>query len=490
MTRILLTTVLALFCLTTLAQKQKKLVDKTVQRASIEAHLKFISSDALRGRDTPSQGLEVAAEYLRTQLELYGVRAFPEYPDYYQEVKMKKTSKPKTGIIQADSTQFQINEDFLLLAGEDMKGNGEVIYLDYATPDEINRSEVKGKMIVANAGDGQTQSVQLWYSMTGEKREAAHAAGAVGLIELYTSTTVPWQLLVKFFSGDQVALDQGERDAFPHIWLNNPKREANALFEKSKNVQLSLKDGVYQPFIVHNIVGYLEGTDASLKEAYIAYTAHYDHVGVGAPDSTGDTIYNGTRDNAIGTVTVLEAAKNHAKHPLKRPSLFVLFAGEEKGLLGSQWFVNHSPVPLPEIKYCFNSDNGGYNNTNLATVIGLDRTTARQELVTAIEAYGLKAADDANFKEQNLFDRSDNVSFAAKGIPAPSFGMGVDAFDEKLLSTYHKPADEFDTVDMDYLFKFYRAYVLAGRLIANRKGAPFWVEGDKYYERGVELYGK
>ena len=234
--------------------------------------------------------------------------------------------------------------------------------------------------------------------------------------------------------------------------------------------------------------GYVEGTDPVLKKDYVTFSSHYDHVGVGRADSTGDDIYNGTRDNAVGTVTVLEAAKNLAMYPTKRSSLFVMFCGEEKGLLGSQWFVDQSPLPLSDIVFCFNSDNGGYNNTSMATVIGLDRTTAQGLLVTAIESYGLTAGDDANYKEQGLFDRSYNVSFAKKGIPAPSFGMGVDAFDEQVLRTYHQPSDEFDTIDMDYLYTFYRAYVFAGRSIGNMKETPFWVEGDKYYEVGKELY--
>ena len=143
---------------------------------------------------------------------------------------------------------------------------------------------------------------------------------------------------------------------------------------------------------------------------------------------------------------------------------------------------------MNEIVYCFNSDGGGYNNTSLATIIGLHRTTAEDLLVKAIEAYGLKAGDDENYKDQGLFDRSDNVSFAKKGIPAPTFTPGMDAFDASIFKYYHQPSDEFESLDMDYMYTFYKAYVLSARFIGNMKETPFWKEGDKYYDVGTELY--
>ena len=473
----------------TYAQKDKKLTDQTVNQASIAAHLKFLSSDALEGRDTPSKGLEVAAEYLRTQLELYGVKAFDEYPDYFQTVNMKKVIKPNQGVISFDSSQFELEKDFLLLNGSNIDLSKQVVSLEYATPEEIEAADVKGKIIVATAGDGADMSPRAWFAMVAEKREAAKAAGALALIELYNSPQIPWSLLVRYLSGKRVELDYGqEEDDFTSIWVNNANQSNSSAFAKVKRLSINISGASVERFDVANIVGYVEGSDAKLKEEYVVYSAHYDHVGIGQPDSTGDAIYNGARDNAIGTVTVLEAAKNIGMYPTKRSALFIFFAGEEKGLLGSEWYVEHSAVPLNEIVYCFNSDGGGYNNTNLATVIGLDRTTAEDLLVEAIEAYGLKAGDDENYKDQGLFDRSDNVSFAKKGIPAPTFTPGMDAFDDSIFKYYHQPSDEFESLDMDYMYTFYRAYVLSGRMIGNMKETPFWKEGDKYYEVGKELY--
>ena len=204
-------------------------------------------------------------------------------------------------------------------------------------------------------------------------------------------------------------------------------------------------------------------------------------------DANGDSIYNGSRDNAVGTVTVLTAAQNLAKKPTKRSGLFVLFTGEEKGLLGSKSFVDNSPVDLSDIVYCFNSDNGGYNDTSKATIIGLTRTTAEEMIVEACQAFGLEAIEDPA-PEQGLFDRSDNVRFAAKGIPAPTFSMGFTAFDDEITKYYHQAGDNPNTLDYAYLEKFFKSYVYACRMIGNAKKTPFWNKGDKYYDSGVELY--
>jgi Zn-dependent M28 family amino/carboxypeptidase len=181
-------------------------------------------------------------------------------------------------------------------------------------------------------------------------------------------------------------------------------------------------------------------------------------------------------------------AKNLAKYPTKRSALFILFTGEEKGLLGSSYYVDNPVLPLNQMVYCFNSDNAGYNDTSLISIIGLTRTTAENNIFSAAETFGLKAIEDLA-KEQGLFDRSDNVNFAKKGIPAPTFSLGFTSFDGDVTKYYHRPGDESHTLDYDYLLNFFKAYVLAGRKIANDPVTPVWNSGDKYEEASKGLYG-
>ena len=120
-------------------------------------------------------------------------------------------------------------------------------------------------------------------------------------------------------------------------------------------------------------------------------------------------------------------------------------------------------------------------------MIGLDRTGARAEIEAASKAFGLDVVADPA-PEQGLFDRSDNVSFAAKGIPAPTMTPGFRTFDAELMKNYHQVSDNPETIDFDYLLKFSQAYVNAARLIADRAQAPQWIKGDKYEEAGKKLY--
>jgi aminopeptidase YwaD len=482
---------LILFCLAGFAQQNDKtLTDLTLSKDKIEGTLRFLASDELRGRQTPSPEQAIAARYLATQLKSYGIQAFPQYPDYYQPVPMMKETKPKEVSVNYNSKSFKFVDNTILLTGTNANHNAEAVFLNYGTAEDFRKADVKGKIVFVRCGDGKGQNPQSWYFQGEEKQKIAGEKGALALVELYSNPQLPWKLLVPYFTGNEskVGLDK-PIGTFAHIWMHDPDSKEATFWQtaKKQKAQVAVEGIEQKKFTVYNLVGYLEGTDARLKNEYVVYSAHYDHIGVGKADAQGDTIYNGARDNAVGTVTVLSAAENMAKNKVKRSGLFILFTGEEKGLLGSEWFVDHSPVELKKIVYCFNSDNAGYNDTSIIMMMGLGRTTAEPMIRQAAEAYGLKAIDDP-VPEQNLFDRSDNVSFAKKGIPAPTFSLGLKSMDEQVMKYYHQAADQPDNLDYDYLYKFFGSYVYACRLIANTDKTPFWTTGDKYYETGVKLY--
>jgi Zn-dependent M28 family amino/carboxypeptidase len=156
-------------------------------------------------------------------------------------------------------------------------------------------------------------------------------------------------------------------------------------------------------------------------------------------------------------------------------------------LLGSGYYVDHPLVPLNKTVFNFNCDGAGYNDTTMVTIIGLERTSLRDDLTRACKAFGLRAEPDP-VPEQNLYERSDNFNFAAKGIPAIDFAPGTKSFDAELMKYYHQPADEVATLDFNYLIKYFRAYAYANYLIANRPQAPTWTAGDKFEALGKKLY--
>lgn len=465
-----------------------ELTEAGVTKSSMEAHIGFLASDLLRGRDTPSDGLRIAADYIASHFKRHGVQ--PILPEgYKQPVKLVNVIPADEGTMQLGDRDYNSPEQFLQVAGANVAIEAKTVFLNYGTEEDFDGAKLKGKIAVTRGGIEGSSTVREMFIEGRRKSERAEKGGAVALIELYNSPQTSWTVLQFYLNTPRMALDKGEDAAgFPTFWMEDVGNENLKYLKNFKEkAEVSTRGAVRENLVSENVVGFVEGTDPNLKNEYVVYSAHYDHVGIGAPDAEGDSIYNGTRDNAIGTATVLEAAANIAQHPLKRSALFVLFTGEEKGLLGSEWFVNNAPVELENIVFDFNSDNAGYNSTEIATVVGLNRTTAGPIISKACARFGLEAIEDP-MPRQNLFDRSDQVNFAKAGIPALMYSLGATSFDEELMKYYHRPADGPDSVDYEYLFKFTKAYVLAGRRIGDMMERPYWTEGDKYYSAGEELY--
>lgn len=236
-----------------------------------------------------------------------------------------------------------------------------------------------------------------------------------------------------------------------------------------------------------NVIGVVEGSDPDLRDEYVLLTAHYDHVGVGPATAEGDSIYNGARDNAVGVATVMASGKYFAEHPPKRSVMLAFWTAEELGLIGSGYFAENPPIPLDQIVYNLNIDGAGYNDTTLVTVVGLERTSAESIFRSSTQEFGLDV-NSSPVPELGLFNRSDNVHFARKGIPAPTFSLGFTSFNEELQYYYHQPTDESNTLNFDYVTRYSRAYILSAERIANKTDAPFWTPGDEYEEAGLQLY--
>ena len=482
---LILLTIISSFALN--AQTDAKKVTETVSKSNIEGHIYFLASDELKGRETGTPEIDIAASYLANSFRRYNVKP-ANNGSYYQEVKLEKITAAKNMSIQLNS----ISSDKLMpLSGYNINFNGDAIYLNYGFAKDYKNKDVKGKMVIVKAGSEGNSDARAAFGNRNLKRKLANDNGAIGLIELSNATDQIWDRFSHFFNSDKLGVKSENEAKELHLWLQDKDGSITKALETSKNIKTNLAISGIDKIAVKakNVVGMVEGTDPKLKEEYIIYSAHYDHVGIGKPNAENDSIFNGARDNAVGTVTVLSAAENIAKYPTKRSALFILFTGEEKGLLGSKWYTENPVIPLDKMVYCFNSDNGGYNDTTKATIIGLNRTTVANHIVSAAEEFGLTAIDDPA-PEQGLFDRSDNVHFAAKGIPAPTYSMGFTAFDDEINKYYHQAADNPDNLDYDYLYKFFQSYVLACRLIANDAETPFWTKGDKYYEAGEKLYNR
>lgn len=473
------------------AQTDAEKAAETVDRNNIEGHIYFLADDLLKGRDTGSHENKIAASYLANSLRSYGVKPNPATGSYYQKFNLTQFSAPSILKVALNDEHYP---HAVVVKAKSVALSGDGMYLGYGFEADYKGKDVKGKLLIVRAGTPDSSEPGAVYRAHKNKQELAKKNGAIGLLEM-TLLDEEWWSRIKHYMGESVQIPdtqgaEGSTDNFVHLWVNTTLEKLNSLGDIDLSYQIETDGKKEKVISTQNVVGVLEGTDPKLKNEYLIYSAHYDHIGIGKPDAQGDSIYNGARDNAIGTTAVLTIAENLAKYPTKRSALFILFTGEEKGLLGSQYYVQNPILPLNQMIYCFNTDGGGYNNTSLATIAGLKRTTAQKHMVAGAKTFGLEALDiDDVAPEEGLFDRSDNVSFAKMGIPAPTYSTGFDAFDEEINKFYHQAADEADSLDYDYLVKFYQGYVLSGRLIANDPEKPFWIKGDKYEAAGNVLYG-
>ncbi len=462
-----------------------EMVLSTVNKHDIQDHIYFLASDEMRGRALGTPEIDVAADYIATTLKEYGAQPVNGLSGYFQEV-------PFSNVSPASKVELSFNQtsadQIAVLEAANIDYSNTLLYLNYGSVEDFEGADVKGKLVVVKGGSEGTSDLRTAFFVGRNKRQLAHTNGAVGLIEIINTDDQSWGFLRNFTSTDKISLvGPNDDQPFVHVWARQQDQELMDLVQEQVTAELTIEGVQNTTFKGKNVVAMIPGSDPNLKDEFVIYSAHYDHVGVAKNAGGADSIYNGARDNAVGVVTVLSAAKNLGKYPTQRSALFILFTAEEKGLLGSEYYVSNPAVPLNRMVFCFNSDNGGYNDTSLATIIGLNRTTANKDIVKAVEASGLKAIDDPA-PEQNLFDRSDNVHFAAVGIPAPTYGLGFSAFDEEIAKYYHQVTDNPDNLDYDYLLKFFRSYVLSARYIANNPQKPFWSEGDKYYEAGLRLY--
>jgi hypothetical protein len=231
---------------------------------------------------------------------------------------------------------------------------------------------------------------------------------------------------------------------------------------------------IQQPIVAYNIVARVPGTDPALRRSYVAFGAHYDHIGT-LPPLGGDSIANGADDDGSGTAALLSIAAAMAKHPTARSTLFVWHVGEEKGLLGSDFFTAHPTVPLDSIVAQLNADMIGRNGRDSVFVVGPRAAPAGQsrKLGEVIDSVNAAAAVpftiDRSWDEFNhplqIYQRSDHFNYAKRGIPVAFFTSG-------LHSDYHEVTDEVSRIDFEKLARVTRLMYGVGQAVGNSKTRP------------------
>ena len=459
----------------------------TITPADVKAHVAFLASDELKGRDTPSPGLEMAAKYIADHFKSLGLKPAGDSGTYIQRwpYNVRKLDASKMSIMlhgKNGHVEPKYGSEFFIIPSASMDTlSGEIVFAGIAAPSVKPDPSYRGNVVafaIPGAELNQTwqQNAQgaVMAAMVGGARGVVFIldpkldAAGVGMIASGTaSAAAPMPIL-------------GVRNDVARGWLKGSaadmetQQPVGAAPKLVSGTSVAIKTAISAlSSTPPNVVAILEGSDPELKNTYVVYSAHMDHIGVGAPDAQGDSINNGADDDASGTSAVLEVAQAFAslKQRPKRSIIFLTVSGEEKGLFGSKYFTENPPVPAEKIVANINIDMIGRNASDTTVAIGQDFSslgTVTQAVVKAHPELKLLVAPDL-WPEENLFFRSDHFNFAMKKIPAIFFTSG-------LHKEYHQPSDEPETIDNDKLARTARLVFWLGNDIANSAAAPTWTE--------------
>jgi Zn-dependent M28 family amino/carboxypeptidase len=357
---------------------------------------------------------------------------------------------------------------------------------------------------------------RLFYGRWDYKYESAARQGATAAIILHTepSAGYGWNVVQRSWSGTQFDLPgtDEKRLAF-RSWLTEPAvRRLCALGGKDLDsliaaahrrdfvpvplgVRTSLaSDVAVDTVLTANVVGILPGSDPRLRDEAVVFSAHHDHLGLGEPDATGDRIHHGAVDNCAGCAQVLAIAETFAAaRPRPARSIAALFvAGEEQGLLGSQYYAAHPTIPLARIAADINFDGGNvHGRTSDVAVIGKGKSDLEDRLVSAARTQGRVVVDEPE-PDKGYYYRSDQLSFARAAVPALYFrsglaylgrpeGWGREQEAEYRRLRYHQPADVIlPDWDLSGMVEDVRLACLLGLDVANGTARPAWYPGDEF----------
>jgi hypothetical protein len=457
---------------------------RLITAETVRRHVEFLASDELMGRDTPSPGLEKAAEYLADQFSAMGLTPMGDDGSFiqrwpFQDARLDQQALRFEVRAHGTTTALQYGSDYFVLPSRADSVVAGAVYAGQARPGVSLGADAHGRFVVFFVAD---TAGQVWQQNLSAALQAAFQAGVAGVIavldpdfeqSLIAQIAHEVQGQVPPFPVFGIRYAPG-RDMLAHggIDLDAMRARTDALAMPVNGVTIAVRTPIGSSSeMVPNVIAVLPGSDPELRDEYVVYSAHFDHVGVGAPDATGDSIYNGADDNASGTTAVLETARAFASLE-RRPArsiMFVMVSGEEKGLLGSMYFVEHPPVPVRQMVANINADMVGRNAPDTVVAIGQEHSdlgATVQRVARSNPDLGLTVAPDL-WPEEQLFFRSDQFSFVRKEIPAIFFTTG-------LHDQYHQPSDQAHLIDNDKLSRISRLLFFVGHEIASAPQRPRW----------------
>jgi len=520
---------------------------QAINRGALEAPLRFLSDDLLEGRGVASRGDQTARLYLASSLELLGFQPGAPGGSWQQPVEMVgiKSHAPKTWDFKAGNQAVELKwwDDYIVFSKVQEPTasikNAELVFVGYGIQapeykwDDFKGMDLKGKVLVMMNNDPDWDpklfegNRRLFYGRWVYKYESAARQGAAAAIIIHTTPSAgyPWQVVQTSWSGEQFELPAGSEpriqvagwateDATRHLFQAAGK-DLDKLIQQAKSrdfkpvplgitTSLELTNDIDRVKTA-NVLGLMPGSDPKLKDEVVILSAHHDHLGIGAPDKTGDKIYNGAVDNAAGCATVLAIAKAIAALPArpKRSILIAFVAAEEQGLLGSEYLAKHPTFPPGKIAANINYDGGNVlGRTRDLSYIGMGKSSTLDKLVAALGAQQGRTLTGEQFPDRGYFYRSDQFNFAKIGVPAlylksgtdfigKPAGWGKEQAQDYEAHRYHQPSDQFNpNWTYDGMIEDTRLGFFATLSIANNPTLPTWNPGDEFEAARKKALGK
>jgi len=513
--------------------------------AKMRDRVKTLSADDMEGRGPGTAGGSRAAKYIADQMRSNGVMP-GNGSSYFQDVKLIGVkADPDTTLYASgsgkDGTSFKFADDFVATTGAqtaDVEVSSHIIFVGYGiNAPEYKWNDYKGDperykgkwlMILVNDPPATSNEPDLfggkaltYYGRWTYKYEEAARHGAAGVILVHTdrSAGYGWNVVRSSNSSWKYEIERSAGDKTPFLkvkaWMTE-SASARLLASSAKDLkklQAAATKRDFEPeelttdvtLKLHskfehvrspNVVGIVKGSDKKLSNEYVVYSAHYDHLGIGEPDATGDKIYNGAYDNASGVASVLGVAEMFAKMPKnkrpKRSFLFLITTAEEQGLLGAEYYSQNPIIPLNKTAADINLDGVNFfGKVSDFVPLGADRSS----LIDPINA----AAQERNFEligdmspEQGFFFRSDHFPFAKVGVPSVNFEHG-DKFLKPLTGEpykffmnytaehYHQASDEYhDWWDIDAMIQETEFAAAIGIKVADLSQMPHYKDMDEF----------
>src|SRR5437868_1915394 len=477
-----------------------------IKESILRAHIKYLSDDLLEGRGTGATGGALATKYIAAQLEAMGLKGAGEKGSYFQPVSMVGVKADPATVLNTSGNggaeSFKFADDYVAFTGAqeaDVSIKAPLVFVGYGidAPEQHwndykgDAQDYKGKILVMLVNDPPATAAEpnlfggralTYYGRWTYKYEEAARRGAAGVILLHTdeSAGYPWSVVRTSNGSWRFDIARGDKDSTPFLkmraWMTDTaarrmlqlagqnldelrKKAASRDFQPVKlnlNTSINLRSEVKR-VNAPNVVGILPGRDPKLRDEYVVFSAHWDHLGIGEPDKRGDKIYNGAVDNASGDASILAIAEVLTRLPAnerpRRSILFLFPTAEEQGLLGAEWYSKHPLVPLNKTSADVNLDSMNIHGLTRDFIpLGAERSTLRAVVEAVARERGLTVSPDAR-PEQGSFYRSDHFPFAKVGVPSINLESGNDFVGKpkgwgeeqfKIFNTqhYHQPSDE------------------------------------------------